>query len=395
MQHAAGRHASKDRPLPDHHDARMGSGGVQDTPRRNFRNVDWEEFRKTLKTRLQRSNAPTHVQSTEDLKALYAAVMSDINAATEAHVPFSKPCPYQKRWWSPDLKPMVDQKRRMGRRAHRRRSRGINHPCIEQYKEFTREFERRFQEAKDEHWRLFLQEIDTFSVFKASCIVLTSPTDYGRTRVPAILDPERPDAPAVLDNAEKSRIFFNSFFAPPAQLASLQIPSQPDYPPPAFTFKAISNHQVDLAIWQLAPHKAPGPNGIPNIVFVQARELLAPVLGKIFRGSMKLNYMLPEWRVTKTVVLHKPGKDDYRKAKSYRPITLKNCDVKILTKCVAMDFSQAADQFALLSPNMYGSLKGRMAADALHVAIAWIKDALRQQQAITFTIPNPPSARQS
>ncbi|KLO05274.1 hypothetical protein SCHPADRAFT_808101, partial [Schizopora paradoxa] len=91
---------------------------VLDTPRRNFRGVEWKVFRETLHAALQRDDGPPHVRTIADLKALYAAVMCAINEAMDAHVPFSKPCPHQKRWWALELKPLVVQRRRMGRRAH-------------------------------------------------------------------------------------------------------------------------------------------------------------------------------------------------------------------------------------------------------------------------------------
>ncbi len=71
---------------------------------------------------------------------------------------------------------------------------------------------------------------------------------------------------------------------------------------------------------------------------------------------------------------------------------MKNCEVKILTKCIGMDFSRAADEFSLLPANMYGSRKGRMAADALHFVIAWIRDAMRKRQAVTLTVLDIKSA---
>ncbi|KLO04409.1 hypothetical protein SCHPADRAFT_790171, partial [Schizopora paradoxa] len=92
---------------------------IQEEPRRNFRDVEWKAFRDTLRAELEADGGPEHVRSVDDLKKLYAVVMAAVDKAIEAHVPISNPCPHQKRWWAPELKPLVVQRRRMGRRAYR------------------------------------------------------------------------------------------------------------------------------------------------------------------------------------------------------------------------------------------------------------------------------------
>ncbi len=97
---------------------------------------------------------------------LYAAVMSAITKSIETHVSLSKPSSHRKLWWTPELKPLVAQKRTMGRRAHRWRVKGIEHECIAEFRVFRLEYERHFLEAKEKHWRLFLEEVDCSDGFQ-------------------------------------------------------------------------------------------------------------------------------------------------------------------------------------------------------------------------------------
>ncbi|KLO14093.1 hypothetical protein SCHPADRAFT_827037, partial [Schizopora paradoxa] len=128
-------------------------------------------------------------------------------------------------------------------------------------------------------------------------------TDAGRARIPALKREVDGQSENVVENEEKSSLFFNKFFIPPADPAAASIPRRPKYPKPAFKLEAITDRQIDMAVRQLAPYKAPGPNGVPNVVFKKAREVLVPYLGRIFRASVALNHYIEEWKVTRTVVI--------------------------------------------------------------------------------------------
>ncbi|KLO04138.1 hypothetical protein SCHPADRAFT_792345, partial [Schizopora paradoxa] len=93
---------------------------VDQEPRRNFRGVEWKDFVTTLRAALADSGgAPGCVRTVDELKELYARVMNAIEEAISEHVPLVKQSRFQKLWWAPELLPMVQQKRRMQRRAYR------------------------------------------------------------------------------------------------------------------------------------------------------------------------------------------------------------------------------------------------------------------------------------
>ncbi|KLO16683.1 hypothetical protein SCHPADRAFT_795760, partial [Schizopora paradoxa] len=92
---------------------------AEEWPKRNFRAVEWADFIATLREALVVDGVQGEVFSIEELRQTYNKVMAAINTAVNAHVPFVKPSPYQKMWWSKELGVMVVQKRRMQRRAYR------------------------------------------------------------------------------------------------------------------------------------------------------------------------------------------------------------------------------------------------------------------------------------
>lgn len=141
----------------------------------------------------------------------------------------------------------------MQRKAYRWEQRRIFHPCIEEYRVFWGTYKKAFMEAKESHWSTFLEEIDMYTVFKAGRIVMRPHADAGRARIP-VLQRDGEDRPRVVENEEKSSIFFDKFFIPPADPNHGSIPRRPKYPNPAFQMEHISDRQVNATIRQLAPY---------------------------------------------------------------------------------------------------------------------------------------------
>ncbi|KAF8597946.1 hypothetical protein BDV93DRAFT_426352, partial [Ceratobasidium sp. AG-I] len=80
----------------------------------------------------------------------------------------------------------------------------------------------------------------------------------------------------------------------------------------------------------LAMHKTPGPDGIPNSMFKQCKDLLIPHLLPLYRATFRLKHYPDAWKLSTTVVLRKPDRPDYTAPKAYRPIALLNVISKIL-----------------------------------------------------------------
>ena len=110
-------------------------------------------------------------------------------------------------------------------------------------------------------------------------------------------------------NQEKSEMLYKMFFKPRPELATEYNMNQ--YPDPVSTFSTISNEQIHQAIKRLSSHKAPGPNGVCNAVFIRTADLLIPHLGHLFRATFELEFYPEMWKLSSTVMLRKPGRPDY------------------------------------------------------------------------------------
>ena len=108
---------------------------------------------------------------------------------------------------------------------------------------------------------------------------------------------------------------------PPAYLQDL---NQAKYPAPVDYKSTITIGQVQRAVHKLAPNKAPGPDEITNKVLQQALLTIEIWLQKILQAGLNLGYFPQVFKETTTIVLRKPSKPDYTKAKAYRPIALES-----------------------------------------------------------------------
>ena len=131
-------------------------------------------------------------------------------------------------------------------------------------------------------------------------------------------------------------------------LAKLMFPTRPStcsvpngflYPPQLRTLARISAEQIRRHINGLSPHKAPGPDGIPNSVLKFCTDIITPRLIPIYRAILRLKVYPTQWRESTTCVLRRPGKPRYDVPKAYRPIALLNTLAKLLSSIVAEGLS--------------------------------------------------------
>ncbi|KAJ8585798.1 hypothetical protein M405DRAFT_706863, partial [Rhizopogon salebrosus TDB-379] len=160
------------------------------------------------------------------------------------------------------------------------------------------------------------------------------------------------DGTTASTNEEKSATLANAFFPPPPTFSS--VPDGFEYPAPVPTPQPITEDQLKRSIMKLSPYKAPGPDGICNIVFKRCTNLLLPHLLQLFRAVFMLKTYYAPWRDFTTVVLRKPGKPDYTVAKAYRPIALLNSTCKLLTAIVADQMTYLLEHHELLPSTHFG-----------------------------------------
>jgi len=204
-------------------------------------------------------------------------------------------------------------------------------------------------------------------------------TDGSSARILALTpNPDSADQQKVQDNKTKSKILHSAFFPNPSDTEDATILDNYNYPEEAFPVQLITNKHIQCAINELQPYKAPGPNGIPNIVIKQSTTALMPYLGILFRATFELEVYPDSWRQSSIIVLQKPGRPNYTLAKAYRPIALMDTLGKTLSLCVADILTHQAETLQLLPNTHFGGQPGQTTTDALQLMACFIKNKWRR-----------------
>lgn len=101
-----------------------------------------------------------------------------------------------------------------------------------------------------------------------------------------------------------------------------------------FLDKDFTTEEIEAAICSFPSGKTSGPDGLPGEWYRMYDSLIAPKLLKVFSESKKQMSLPPTMYQAHIVLIPKPGKDIFL-CISYRPISLLNYDLKILTKLLA------------------------------------------------------------
>jgi len=273
-----------------------------------------------------------------------------IKRTIEDTVPLSKQCPQAKRWWTKELTQLIKEKNKLSYQSYKMR--GLDdHPIHAEHRKIRNRVKEELTKAKKNHWTTFLEGLMQDSIYTANKYITTPYGDGGRTSIPVLrgtgLQGTIEDA---VTNEEKSRMLARSFFPPPPTTDS--VPQGFNYPSAAEPFTPFTEEEVHRAIVNMAPFKAPGPDGICNAVFKNCSGHLSPYLTHLFNAVFTLDTYYDPWRKFTTVVLRKPGKPDYTIPKVYRPIALLNTTCKLLTALVAEQTTSILERHNLL-PNMH------------------------------------------
>ncbi|KZP25717.1 hypothetical protein FIBSPDRAFT_661424, partial [Athelia psychrophila] len=153
-------------------------------------------------------------------------------------------------------------------------------------------------------------------------------------------------------NAQKATALADAFF-PPLPTYEL-VPPDTQYPEPLTAAPYLSRDRILQTIKKLKPYKAPGPDGIPNIILKKCADILIEHLYFTFRAIRELNVYHHRWLITLTLVLRKQEKTKYDTASAHRPIGLCDTISKLHATATADDIIYIAETNDMLPPGQFG-----------------------------------------
>jgi len=343
-------------------------------PTRDFRGIDFDDFNKALKTNLALLSPPSHILTKADFDSAVLSLTSTIQQTIGDLIPLQKPCPFTKRWWSSDLTALKKKKNRLSNAAHKVRH-ITDHPTHALHKQAIKEFAKTIDKVATDYWTDWLENISLSQIYLANRYITKDPSDASCTRIPALRTPTASIPTLATSNSDKAKLLADLFFSPPPSTSS--VPAHFDYPAPVPGLHFFSRQQIHETVHTLKPYKAPGPDGIPNIILMKCINVIIDHLFYIYRASLEFAFYHDYWLTSLTLVLCKPGKPAYDVAKAYRPIGLLDMIGKLLSTLVATDLSFLVETHGMLPSGQFRGRPGRNTTDAMHVVASKIKDAWR------------------
>ena len=343
---------------------------------RNFRNVDWETFEKALASKLETTGPPSPIRSPGEVISACQKLTEAIQETIDDEVPTTDLGIKSKKWWTKELTKLRHEANRKGRRASKYRDWPDHHSHAER-REANKIFHKTLESTKRQHWRDWLEKADDPDLWTAHKYTSSPAGDGGKSRIPVLKTANSGQEVSATTNEEKSIMLANTFFPPrPPD----DTPIQFVYPKPTSDSDPISKEQIKRQLAKLKPYKAPGPDGIPNIVLTKCANTIVDRLYYIYKAILEQRVYYEPWRESTTVVLRKPGKPRYDIPKAYRPIALLNTMSKVLTALMAELMTFYTETHQLLPAHHFGGRPGRTTTDAIHLLLHKIKDAWRKRQ---------------
>uniref|UniRef100_A0A8C5LTV4 Reverse transcriptase domain-containing protein n=1 Tax=Leptobrachium leishanense TaxID=445787 RepID=A0A8C5LTV4_9ANUR len=202
---------------------------------------------------------------------------------------------------------------------------------------------------------------------------------FQRPTAPAITRIKAPTGEIVTDPSDINRLFrdyFETFYK--AELDEWTVQARffvsagmPELDPELKESLSapISSTDITAAISRLRPAKTPGPDGFSAEYYKLLEGHLVPHLLSLFNNILQGKAPPPSFNMSRMIMIPKPDKDPLL-ITSYRPISLLNTDLKLLSAIMARRLQAPLAQF--ISPAQTGFLTGRHSTQNVRKALAAI-----------------------
>jgi len=214
-----------------------------------------------------------------------------LQEAIRVVVPAEKPTSKSKRWWTEELSQLRTRANKLGRATYKLR--GVpEHRVHAEHKVAKNKYQNGIKVTKQQHWRDWLEKAEDPDIWAAHCIVSAPHTDRGRAKIPKLKHKVGDEELTASTNEEKSRVLAKCFF--PTKPQDQGRNTEVKYPKACKGVGKITREQIREQLRKTKPFKAPGPDGIPNIVLSNSAGLITDRLFYIYEAMLErgLQYAL-------------------------------------------------------------------------------------------------------
>ena len=141
-------------------------------------------------------------------------------------------------------------------------------------------------------------------------------------------------------------------------------------------FPEVTAEEIQLAAKKLQLKKAPGPDGVPNMIIKEMAHTFPAYIVELFNLCLRCAVFPKIWKIQKLVLLPKNGKplDD---PSSYRPICLIDTFGKLLESVICSRLQNFIELSNGLSVSQFGFRKNLSTVDAINQVVETAQKAIK------------------
>lgn len=137
--------------------------------------------------------------------------------------------------------------------------------------------------------------------------------------------------------------------------------------------------EIKAIIKKLKAFKAPGLDGIQNILLKKLTIRTIVLITKIFNGCIKIGYFPTSLKLAKVIPIPKPGKD-HKHPTSYRPISLLSCLGKLFERIIYMRLNAIVMEKNIIAKEQFGFRSQHSTTHQLKRVVNYVKNNKRNRR---------------
>lgn len=208
-------------------------------------------------------------------------------------VPITRISAKSKHWWTKELTTLRRQADKLEQKASKLSHLPYHHLHTE-HTAVVKLYHTTLKYTKKQHWRDWLEKAEDSDIWTVNRLINSQALDGGKSRIPILTHKTGSIKTKATMNDKKSKVLAKTFFPikPPA-------PSQEEIVEhnPCCTAERISSEHIMRQLCKIKPYnKAPGPDGIPNIVLTKCADLLLNRRFQIYSAIYERKLLYELWK---------------------------------------------------------------------------------------------------
>lgn len=319
------------------------------TRKPNWKRADWSLFKATLEQQIEASP----INTASDLDLAVTKLTTSIQASIEASVPSSNPRRDARFDLPSHIKTLILEKNRARRRWQRCRTSDLRNI----WKELQVQVDQLIADFRRVSWdeavaNLRFEDNSMWSMTRRLLNKpIQSPPIQGKTHL----------ACSAKDKTEVLADSLQEQFTPnPASRITPAVTAEVGHYLHAHQQSAHTEDMAPVTLPEMEAHvaklkdrKAPGHDGITNLVIKELPSAACERLVTIFNASLRLQHFPRPWKEARVITFPKPGKS-LRDPTNWRPISLLSGLSKLLERAMLTRLQAHSDQTNLLIDQQYG-----------------------------------------